>query len=420
MLYFQSGILFSRTHPGLAYKAVRIQRIPTMRTEVIKDPAAVVPRLQRVADNGELEQISLEMFPFTIGRNDDCDLQIESPKISREHAEITSDLGGFRIRDLGSTNGTSLNGRRIDQADLNDGDIVLIADLEFTFAAIPPTTRRDTVTMAIGAASDGSGTDDAPRRLVREIRRVHEMLTHRGVVCHVSPIMDLRADRLCGFQAGDPFQNGDDRTGGGDKAILATDSRIAEQLCYLNRLIVAEESLRHAEHTNLFLRVHQSEIGGDLLTESLESLAELLSDRHQLVVTVPASAVGLTSYFSGVRQRLSEIGALIAYDGFEASPAQLSQWSHEPPDFVKLAPSLTVGIGRERQRRRLLTSLLDTAVDAQIRIIATGLQDESDVQVCQELGCPLGTGPVFGSQPVNTAFRDIDFAPPVVELASTG
>ena len=45
---------------------------------------------------------------------------------------------------------------------------------------------------------------------------------------------------------------------------------------------------------------------------------------------------------------------------------------------------------------------------------------ELAVQVCQELGCPLGAGPVFGSQPVNTAFRDVDIAPPVVELASTG
>ena len=420
MLYFQSGVLFSRTHPGLAYEAVRTQRITTMRTEVIKDPVTIVPRLQRVADNGETEQTSLESFPFTIGRNNDCDLQIESPKVSREHAVITRDFGVFRIRDLGSTNGTSLNGRRIEQTDLNDGDIVVIADLEFTFAAVPPTNRRDTVTMAIGNGTGNANSSDAPQRLVREIRRIHEMLTHRGVVCHVNPIVDLREHRLFGFQAGDPFHNETDRVGNEAKAILATDSRIAEQLCYLNRLIVAEESLHYEQHTNLFLRVHQSEIGGDLLTESLESLAEILSGRHQLVVTVPASAVGLTSYFTKVRKRLSEIGALIAFDQFEASPAQLSQWSHEPPDFVKLAPSLTVGIGRERQRRRLLASLLDTAVDLQIRIVATGLQDESDVQICHELGCPLGQGPVVGNHPVNTAFKDADSLPPVFELACTG
>lgn len=420
MLYFPSGVPCSRLHPFLAYEAVRIQRITIMRTEVIKDPLTVVPRLQRIAENGETEQTLLESFPFTIGRNSDCDLQIESPKVSREHAVITRDLDGFRIRDLGSTNGTSLNGRRIEQADLNDGDIVVIADLEFTFSAAPLTNRRDTVTMAIGTMAGNAGSEEGSQHLVREIRRIHEMLSHRGVVCQVSPVRDLRKNSLFGFQAGDPFQDKTSPSNAGARAILATDSRIAEQLCYLNRLIVAEESLRHEEHTNLFLRVHQAEIGGDLLTESLESLAEILSNRHQLIVTVPASAVGLTSYFTEVRKRLAEIGALIAYDHFEASPAQLSQWSDEPPDFVKLAPSLTTGIGRERQRRRLLTSLLDTAFDLQIRIVATGLQDDSDVQVCQELECPLGEGPVFGSRPVNTAFREFDCLPRVVELAITG
>ena len=391
-----------------------------MRTEVIKDPLAVVPRLQRVAENGETEQTLLESFPFTIGRNSDCDLQIESPKVSREHAVITRDPDGFRVRDLGSTNGTSLNGQRIEQAELNDGDILVIADLEFTFSAAPASNRRDTVTMAMEAMTGSTSSDEGAQHLVREIRRIHEMLTHRGVVCHVSPIRDLRRNSLFGFQAGDPFENNTNPSNAGARAILATDSRIAEQLCYLNRLIVAEESLRHEEHTNLFLRVHQSEIGGDLLTESLESLAEILCNRHQLVVTVPASVVGLTSYFAEVRKCLLETGALIAYDHFEASPAQLSQWSQEPPDFVKLAPSLTVGVGRERQRRRLLTSLLDTAIDLQIRIVATGLQDDSDVQVCQELGCPLGEGPIFGSQPVNCIFRESECLPRVVELASTG
>jgi EAL domain-containing protein (putative c-di-GMP-specific phosphodiesterase class I) len=391
-----------------------------MRTQVINDPTAIVPRLQRIAENGETEETSIESFPFTIGRNGDCDLQIESPKVSREHAVISRERGAFRIKDLGSTNGTSVNGQRIEQADLNDGDIVVIADLEFTFAAAPPTTRRDTVTMAIDAAICHHGSAQPRHRLVREIRRIHEMLTHRGVRCHVNPIMELGEGRLFGFQASHPFQDEPAQANADARALLATESRIAEQLCYLNRLIVAEEALCRKEPANLFLRLHQSEIGGDRLTESLESLAEILSGRHHLVVTVPAGTVGLTSYFTEIRKRLSEIGALVAYDHFEASSTQLSQWSAEPPDFVRLAPSMTMGIGQDRQRRRFLTSLIDTGSDLQIRMVATGLRDRSDVQVCRELGCPLGEGPVFGSLPVNTAFRDVTFTPPVLELASTG
>ncbi|MHB8902418.1 MAG: FHA domain-containing protein [Thermoguttaceae bacterium] len=390
-----------------------------MRTQVIHDPAATVPRLLRIAEDGSTEETRIESLPFTIGRNPDCDFQIESPKVSREHAVISSQRGGFQIKDLGSTNGTTVNGQRIGQTDLNDGDIVVIADLEFTFSSAAAAIQRNTVTMAIDAAISQDGSADS-RRLVREIRRVHEMLTHRGVRCHVSPILELGESRLFGFQANHPFQDELTQADADARVLLTTDSRIAEQVCYLNRLVVAEESLGRQEPTNLFLRLHQSEMGGDRLTESLENLAEILSGRHQLVVTVPAGTVGMTAYFTEIRKRLSEIGAQVAYDHFEAGPAQLDQWSANPPDFVKLAPSMTLGIGRQRQRRPGLASLIAAASDLEIRIVATGLHEQSDVDACHELGCPLGEGPVFGSLPMNTAFRDEPLKRPLPELAAIG
>ncbi len=389
-------------------------RIANMRTQVIDGAATASPRLERVAATGELERTLLETLPLTIGRNGDCDLQIESPKVSREHAVITEGERGLHIRDLGSTNGTSVNGQRIEEADLADGDIVVIADIQFTFYAGRSAGRRDTVTMPIG---DGGGNPAAaiPRRLIRQIRRAHEMLTHRGVRCRVGPIIDLASNRLFGFQAGDPCD--DPAAGGGVEAILATDCRLAEHLCYLNRLIVAEESLHYAEPTNLFVRLHQSEIGGQGLAESLESLAEILRGRHQLVVSVPAALVGVTSYFAQIRRRLSEIGALVAYDQFEANPAQLRQWPTEPPEFVKLAPLLVCGIGGDQQRRRLVSSLVKTAADLRIKLVASGIRDREDVEICRALGASLADGPVFGTNRLDSAFS----APPAdMEPAGIG
>lgn len=51
---------------------------------------------------------------FLIGRDDSCDLMIDDPKVSREHAVIAPALGPFRkIRDLGSANGILIDGRRL-------------------------------------------------------------------------------------------------------------------------------------------------------------------------------------------------------------------------------------------------------------------------------------------------------------------
>ncbi|MDB5391001.1 MAG: family 3 adenylate cyclase [Planctomycetaceae bacterium] len=48
-----------------------------------------------------------------IGRNDDCAIRLPDVLVSREHAILLKTETGFRIRDLGSRNGTCLNGRRI-------------------------------------------------------------------------------------------------------------------------------------------------------------------------------------------------------------------------------------------------------------------------------------------------------------------
>ncbi len=60
----------------------------------------------------------------TIGRSGSCDIVIEDPGVSRRHAEIARDGGRFYVTDLGSTNGTYVNGRKVSRQLLADGDLV--------------------------------------------------------------------------------------------------------------------------------------------------------------------------------------------------------------------------------------------------------------------------------------------------------
>ena len=50
---------------------------------------------------------------ITLGR-DDCDVVLSDPEVSRRHAVVAESPDGFTIEDLGSTNGTWVNGERID------------------------------------------------------------------------------------------------------------------------------------------------------------------------------------------------------------------------------------------------------------------------------------------------------------------
>jgi Protein of unknown function (DUF3662)/FHA domain len=71
--------------------------------------------------------------PFIVGRSRDCDLVIDDPNISRQHAELRSDGDSWRVRDLGSTNGIKVNRRRVGQAVLRSGDRVTLGLTDFDF-----------------------------------------------------------------------------------------------------------------------------------------------------------------------------------------------------------------------------------------------------------------------------------------------
>lgn len=71
----------------------------------------------------------------TIGRSRDCDIVLTDPNVSRRHAELRPDgHGGWQVRDLGSTNGVKVNGRKIDAAQaLESGDRLALGTADVRF-----------------------------------------------------------------------------------------------------------------------------------------------------------------------------------------------------------------------------------------------------------------------------------------------
>jgi pSer/pThr/pTyr-binding forkhead associated (FHA) protein len=93
---------------------------------------ASVGELQIVTGNHCGERIRLDFHRFLIGAERDCDMRPTSPLLSRHHCVFKKDEYSLRIRDLGSMNGTFVNGRRIfTEAILKPGDVVRIADVTF-------------------------------------------------------------------------------------------------------------------------------------------------------------------------------------------------------------------------------------------------------------------------------------------------
>ena len=71
-----------------------------------------------------------------LGRSRSCDLTLTSPDASRRHAEIAAEGGRFLLRDLGSTNGTWVNGERVGERVLESGDRIDIGGEILTFCEV--------------------------------------------------------------------------------------------------------------------------------------------------------------------------------------------------------------------------------------------------------------------------------------------
>ena len=107
------------------------------------------------------------------GRHEECDVQLNSKKVSRRHCVLAQVNDYLVIRDLGSTNGVRINGERVAEGKLRPGDELQIGNFKYQvcgdllgrskehvsaeeYKAIPPTEREEMPPAASQDDNDGS------------------------------------------------------------------------------------------------------------------------------------------------------------------------------------------------------------------------------------------------------------------------
>ncbi len=116
---------------------IRFHLVEILITDPSKGPAPVLPVVKRDVEKPALPQwqlkamsgaISGKMFLIdgttVLGRDPGCDIIITGPHVSRRHAEISIRSGQLWMKDLGSSNGSFLNGKRSEESMLKHGDEV--------------------------------------------------------------------------------------------------------------------------------------------------------------------------------------------------------------------------------------------------------------------------------------------------------
>jgi pSer/pThr/pTyr-binding forkhead associated (FHA) protein len=114
------------------------------------------------------EDGSKRVFPLNegrtaIGRKDDCDIRIPLAMVSRRHAEIIVEEDGAAIKNLGASNGTFLNNRRIeDEEDLEPGDQIVIGPVVFTVQIDGEPSDEDLVEVRTKVHTTAKGSARGP------------------------------------------------------------------------------------------------------------------------------------------------------------------------------------------------------------------------------------------------------------------
>jgi pSer/pThr/pTyr-binding forkhead associated (FHA) protein len=80
--------------------------------------------------------IPLERDPIHIGRGLAADLRLDETSVSRRHAILVPRAAGARILDDRSSYGTFVNGRRVQQTDLRDGDVIVLGRLMLRYLEV--------------------------------------------------------------------------------------------------------------------------------------------------------------------------------------------------------------------------------------------------------------------------------------------
>lgn len=361
--------------------------LPTLRSEDDKRP-----RFEFYPTNSQtLRTVYIEQTPFTIGRGEENDLQINSTSVSRVHAELSRTSGGYQLRDLGSTNGTTVNGRPLGETLLQDGDAVAVADIELTFSCSSLGRLQRMVTQPLAAPQP------APRSALGQNtasleRELNEAALWLSIPTRLQPIIDLQfgspaahiasieeplAAKLRAAHAGRNCSAGDRVQDLAWRQVASQVDAIAE----LNGALLRVELPSRLDH-EAFLSYQQAQAGCG----------------KQLGVHLPWEWAANGASGQSVCSLWKRQGAMISLEGFSGAAQCVEDLADAEPDFLVLAPEVVRDVATQRRRWQRLEIVQASCEATGIRAVLPADVSGQDRVCCHQLGIGLAVGSAASPQ----------------------
>ena len=357
-----------------------------------KGKRARVAYFEHFAEEGQPpHRVKVRSSPFTIGRSDSADHTIYSRRVSGIHVELVSVGEGYVVRDMGSTNGTFINGARVREGWLQSGDVLHVAQHELRFVVAEKEVAEPEPTLAGG---DGSGH----QQLFKETTDLVAVLDSGAVSAVFQPIVTLKDRRRVAYETLGRPALPDQGYSVGDLFRIAGQRGEAATLSRLMRERALECLPRLAERpVAIFFNLHPAEMSDFAAVEqTLAGIADALGEGQDAVLEIHESAVTDPVAMKRISEAVSAHSIQLAYDDFGAGQSRLMELVEVPPDFLKLDMALVRDIDTNEKRQTLVGALVAVMRGEGIRVLAEGVETDAEAVACAALGCELGQGFHFG------------------------
>lgn len=359
-----------------------VPAIMQARSAPPRAPERVWHLFGKVTEEEAPRQIVMNRFPFQIGRRPDVTLTLNFPTTSGLHAEIRLENDVLHLTDLGSTNGTFVNGTRITEPTLlRQGDLIQFANVPFRVGRQSTDCRK---TVAQDVIQE-----------VLNLAHFEELLDGFALTPYFQPIVHFSDMSPVGFEA----------LGRSSMPGMQTPAemfRAAEQLrmqADLSRILrrrAVETGRAIAAGRQLFLNTHPSEMSDPRFIESLETLRhdfpteEITLEIHELAITG-------TNEIQGLRRHLERLKMRLAFDDFGAGQARLLELIEIRPDYLKFDRSLMKNIHQANSRHQeTVAALVRITRQLDVVPVAEGIECAEEDSMVRQLGFELGQGYFYG------------------------
>jgi len=357
---------------------------------MVSSESTSVWSLIRRSETGEDEhRTDMTSGCLTVGRRPNNRLCICQRTVSGHHAELTVDGNDLVLKDLGSTNGTLVNGRRVTGSVLlQDGDVVHFGQVVFSIshAIQRPSSPGNLAKKTFVAA--------APEDAVL-YEGFDRLLNQPDIDPHFQPVVRLGSSEIAGYEVlvrshvkGLEYP---------DKifhiAAMRTSEAKLSEVCRTEGLLSA---LQLDPHACYFLNTHAAELETQRL---LSSLRDLRNDfpSMRIVLEVHEAAITSVQYLIELSKTLADLDIQLAYDDFGAGQARLIELFEVPPTYLKFDLKIVRGLENASPLHRAsVRALVNMVHDLNVIALAEGVETQAQADICTELGFEMAQGYFFG------------------------